>query len=643
MHSKLQELGQGSVVEIEAKLGLIVDNQTDGRAGPFTPGAGAIPILPAQMQGKRFVSGVSKKDFEAYQAVQEKLPAKQLARSKTYAHTFRDGKRVQTDSNGSVIMEQKTRELEFQIHLPSCPYDCRITASIERPLEAAETPVMSQGWESRRTKDRSSYNDGRQGHPQRSKWQADLTKVLTEQGTAGASAGPASAENTFEVELELKPEDCTQWIQLSDTAAAQARTGEVAQDLWLRLSSMMPREETAGALREVKDPSLEAAGQRACLAPFQAEDAATGGGRSGMGFPGTLPIGFSRRSVQKVQREKYFVSEKTDGVRHFLVVVRSDHNKLVALLFDRKFKAWTMDGMEELGEALGEGTALDGEVVRNRSWKRDIFMVFDCMSVGAQSCAQEVFERRLNKLQNDVLSHRYLKFLSQHPDNVNHPVNSKMKILPLVMKYFYPSRQISEITRHIRFEGAERVYLECEKDGRPKAGLKRHHKSDGLIFAPDLPYHRGTDFNYMKWKWHDTITLDFECRRNPHNQHGVSLGFAAEGNDKVDFTDHIVLDSHERHRLFGDMGAQAALITEWEWSPECSGWIYKMPRPDKKKPNFSRTVLSTIMELAEGMDIEELEYRLTFARPEDDDWAEALATRRKALLAERKSAAAIGQ
>ena len=26
----------------------------------------------------------------------------------------------------------------------------------------------------------------------------------------------------------------------------------------------------------------------------------------------------------------------------------------------------------------------------------------------------------------------------------------------------------------------------------------RHHKSDGLIFAPNLPYHRGTDFNYMK-------------------------------------------------------------------------------------------------------------------------------------------------
>jgi len=640
-HGKLQQLSPGSVVEIEAKLGLIVDNQTDGRYGPFTPGAGAIELLPVAMQGKRFVSGVSKDDFAAYQAVQEKMPARQLHRSKTYAHTFPGGKRVQTDAHGNVVMEQKTKELEFQIHLPSCPYDCRITVSIERPLEAAEKPALTAGWESRRTKDRYSYSDGR---PQRSKWQADLTKVSTEQGSGGASEGPASMEQTFEVELELKAEDCTQWIQLGDAKVAKDRTHEVARDLWERLQAMMPREQTAGALIEVKEHSLEEAGQNACLAPFQ--------GRSDRGFPGTLPIGFNRRLVQKVQREKYFVSEKTDGVRHFLVVVR-DQGKLVALLFDRKFKAWTMDGMAELGEALGEGTVLDGEVVRNRSWKRDIFMVFDCMSVGTQSCAQEVFEKRLKKLQKDVLGDRYLRFLAEHPEQVNKTVNAEMKVLPLVMKHFFPTKKVpggsgpfgvGEITRHIKFEGGERVYLECDSAGRPLPSRKRHHKSDGLIFAPDKPYHCGTDFHYMKWKWHDTITLDFECRRDYRTDGpGVALAFAADGNQTVDFTDHIVLGVHERYRLFGDMSAQRGiLITEWEWNPARSGWVYKMPRPDKNRSNFSRTVLSTIMELAEGMDIEELEYRLTFSRPEEDDWDEAIARRRTALLAERKSAASNG-
>lgn len=42
------------------------------------------------------------------------------------------------------------------------------------------------------------------------------------------------------------------------------------------------------------------------------------------------------------------------------------------------------------------------------------------------------------------------------------------------------------------------------------------------------------------------------------------------------------------------------------------------------------------------MDIEELEYRLTFSNPELDDWTEALAQRRKALLTERKRSVSNG-
>jgi len=363
-HAKLQELGEGCVVEIEAKLGLIVDGQTDGRTGPFLPGAGAIEILPAAMKGKKFVSGVSKKDFDAYSAVQEKLPNRQKIKSLTHAYSFPNRTRVQTDNAvpPRIIMEQKTKELEFQVHLPSCPYDCRITVSIERPLEASEQQEVGLDWESHRIKDRSSYNDGREGHPHRSKWQADLTNVTTKQGAEdGQGPGGVEAEKqSFEVELELKAEDCTQWIKLDDAKLAHTRTCEVAHDLWQRLSSMMPPEETAGALIEIKDLDVESAGQRACLAPFDAMD----GARSGADFPGTLPIGFSRKELQRVQRDKYMVSEKTDGVRHFLVVVQLEGKGPIALLFDRKFKAWTMEGMEELGLALGVGTCLDGEVVR---------------------------------------------------------------------------------------------------------------------------------------------------------------------------------------------------------------------------------------------------------------------------------------
>ena len=227
-------------------------------------------------------------------------------------------------------------------------------------------------------------------------------------------------------------------------------------------------------------------------------------------------------------------------MRYILVVVVADQAQgPVALLFDRKFRAYTMQGMEGLGAALGEGTCLDGEVVRNRSWGRDIFMVFDCLSVGKVTCAGEKLSKRLWRLQNEVLAQRYLKFLAEH----GMQVTAQMTLLPLVMKHFQATNKIREITRHIAFEGADRVYLERDAQGAALPARKRHHKSDGLIFVPDKPYHRGTDTESMKWKWHDTITLDFECRRsrNERHEYGVSLSFPAEGSDRVDFTEHITM------------------------------------------------------------------------------------------------------
>jgi hypothetical protein len=43
----------------------------------------------------------------------------------------------------------------------------------------------------------------------------------------------------------------------------------------------------------------------------------------------------------------------------------------------------------------------------------------------------------------------------------------------------------AEVVKHIYMEGADRVYLERGPDGKPAAARKRHHKSDGLIFAPN--------------------------------------------------------------------------------------------------------------------------------------------------------------
>mmetsp|Transcript_33805 Transcript_33805/g.69815 ORF Transcript_33805/g.69815 Transcript_33805/m.69815 type:complete len:681 (-) Transcript_33805:485-2527(-) len=628
--TKNRESWEGSNVEIEAKLGIIVSQETGGRMGPFTPGAGAVELLPNMMAGKKFVSGVAKADFAAYTAVQEDTRFAATAHKQvTQSYTYAGDQRIQTDEDGRAVAETKRRELEFQIHLPACPYDCRVTVSIESPMDEPCSGV-EEGWKSKRTKHRTSFTGAmlpKEPHPVRSKWQADLTRVVA----INAESSDQTPTEAFEVELELAAAECTKWINLDQDQAANDATRKIGWDLWERIQLMMPREETAGSLEEVKSVEVELEAQRTCIRAFDPDEAET---RSEFDFPGTMPIGFSRRSLAKVQEGTYYVSEKTDGVRYLLAVVPplNGSEDPEAVFLDRRFKAFSMKGidMKALGKALAVGTVLDGEVVRNRSWKKDVFMVFDCLSVAGQSQVQLPFIKRLGALQRDVINARYLPFLP--PEKVHRG----MAHLAIIMKHFYEAKQISEITRHITGEGSERVYLEKNRDGTPNPAYKRHHKSDGLIFAPDLPYVRGTDYNYMKWKWHDTITLDFETRRNRNSRLGFDVSFASQ-NDKVDFTEHVVLDEHDRLRLVGDIGAEnKPLITEWEFCPEMGVWRYKMPRPDKKRSNFARTVLSTIMEIAEAMEVEELQYRLTFKRAEDDDWDEVMQRKRAEVLQQRR-------
>lgn len=618
---------EGSNIEIEAKLGIIVSSETGGRLGPFTPGAGAIELLPNQMTGKKFVSGVSQGDFSAYMAVQEDPRHAATATKKTTnSYTYGESKRIQTDEEGRATAETKKKELEFQIHLPSCPYDCRVTVSIESPMDIMDATV-EDGWLSRRTKHRTSFTHFMISETHRSKWQADMTRVVA----LDKERGDEATQESFEVELELGERECMQWMQEEENQAEE-NTKRIAWDLWERIQLIMPREETAGSLEEVKSAEVELAAQRACISAFDAHEAET---RDQFDFPGTMPVGFSRRSLLVVQKGDYHVSEKTDGVRYLLAVVQNPEGSPEAVLLDRRFKAFHMAGidMKAVGASLGVGTVLDGEIVRNRTWRRDVLMVFDCLAVEGASHVQQPFIKRLTALQR-LVNGRYLEYLKKH-EGIKE-VHRKMKMLPVIMKHFYPASQIAEITRHIRGEGSDRVYLEANKDGTPRDGHKRHHKSDGLIFAPNLPYVRGTDYNYMKWKWHDTITLDFETRRNRNSKIGFDIAFASQ-NDKVDFTEHVVLGDHERLRLLGDLGPDnKSLITEWEYSPEVGAWKYKMPRPDKKRSNFARTVLSTIMEIAEAMEIEELQYRLTFKSPEDDDWEEVMKKKRAEVLAQRR-------
>ncbi|CAN0539875.1 unnamed protein product, partial [Ectocarpus sp. 8 AP-2014] len=51
-------------------------------------------------------------------------------------------------------------------------------------------------------------------------------------------------------------------------------------------------------------------------------------------------------------------------------------------------------------------------------------------------------------------------------------------------------------------------------------------------------------------------------------------------------------------------------IAEVALDPGSGLWVYMGLRPDKDRPNFITTVISTMVEVAEGLSEEELKYRM---------------------------------
>ena len=71
-------------------------------------------------------------------------------------------------------------------------------------------------------------------------------------------------------------------------------------------------------------------------------------------------------------------------------------------------------GASEIGRHLGLGTVLDGELVYNMTIKKEVFLIFDVLSIDGEICAHEPFERRL-QIMKERIEPRLRSLLSPPP------------------------------------------------------------------------------------------------------------------------------------------------------------------------------------------------------------------------------------
>lgn len=270
-----------------------------------------------------------------------------------------------------------------------------------------------------------------------------------------------------------------------------------------------------------------------------------------------------------------------------------------------------------------------GELVFNLSFKLNVFLVFDVLSLDRHSKIGCPFHERIELVRSSVMP-RCQNYINSHWEtrsNIGSPTI-------LIRKDFLPKQDIRTLLVKVVEEDGSKVFFD------PMSGGRRHHRSDGIILQPsDLPYTFGTDTNLLKWKWPDLISIDlaviFENDSNPrllaNGPDGIYI-------DCAKYTDgSLTIGKFDVMRLRGDLQSlkkinRGPCIAEFAYDVKVGLWTYFHIREDKSTPNHISTVLSVLMEQAESVSIEELHYRLLARSDAEGDYQSQLNLKMKELL-----------
>jgi mRNA capping enzyme, catalytic domain/mRNA capping enzyme, beta chain/mRNA capping enzyme, C-terminal domain len=672
--------------ELECRLGVLkVPNSNPGRrvassgAKQAPDGSGVvIPAFDCTNSGAQMVSGVSRSHFIKWTAggnaemnpIALALGCRPDADSATVKREVIETERVETVYSGYSnsgrlvynglhpppansrpapgVMETKKKLKIFDLTVPAAPYDVRVTLSSEKTLSS--NSEFLPGWDSRRVKRRRSYSR------KSIAWQIDVTEVTTTTNRAGASESV-----DYEIEMELRESVLLQLINEENMDKIKAMAGDLASQFWWIVSQLNPSKDVLDVEETLQPhPNTEAcalalsqcAAMRSFMSHFSGRSS-TGPaptfnspiGRQGhassgadVSFPGCMPVNFSRHNLDEIQRlsdNSYYLSEKTDGVRHFLIFTGLN----TAVLVDRAMRCKRPkpnSDQEPFAHLMGKikpGTVFDGEVVMNRSSRkpRPIFIVFDVMTISVHEPVLHLpFEQRLRHLREATFA------VDSHAPSVFEPslIRDMSLPLPLILKNFVKRTDVDNL---LSFVGEERG-MRCYHNGDA-----HYHPTDGIIFQPNRPYVCGTDVHLLKWKYLDTVTIDVDLmagyRRgdnfedDANGEEKLCTAVMGPENTDVDMTRYIILPQSERLRMEADRHeSRDGRIAEVGFDPETGEWYYVTMRSDKVTPNHINTVLGTLLELAEGVTTDELRYRMSIPSGMRDTYRKDMRGMLKQLL-----------
>lgn len=318
--------------------------------------------------------------------------------------------------------------------------------------------------------------------------------------------------------------------------------------------------------------------------------------RNNLNFPGAQPVSFSGKHLLELQKEDYYVCEKTDGIRCLMYFAEGDSETSpeIHYLIDRKNDYRFVPGLhfplpgDDTFQGFHVETLVDGELVKDTyedGTTQLKYLVFDCMVLDGTNLMHRTLDKRLAYFKEKVLK-PYNAMYNRFPEEKKH-------------RAFAVEDKSTQVSY-----GIEMMFREII----PK--VKKIHGNDGLIFTcRSTPYKIGTDEHILKWKPPAENTIDFRMRLEfpllepdtDDEAEGVVEPYYDY--DAMPIFHLFVLYNNADYRLFAEM-----FITQPEWESlkalqiplddtivECyqddkARWRYMRFRDDKKDANHISTV-----------------------------------------------------
>ena len=307
-------------------------------------------------------------------------------------------------------------------------------------------------------------------------------------------------------------------------------------------------------------------------------------------FPGAQPVSFSARHLPELQKQDYYLCEKSDGMR-CLMYLTCDGPDEVTYLIDRKNDYYHVAGLH-FPLATDErdfhtNTLVDGELVNDLQPNGETelkYLVFDCLMLDGTSLMHRTLDKRLAYFR-DAVFNPYQTLYLKYPDEKQY---LKFDVDFKKMEFSYGIEMMfKEILPHLP------------------------HGSDGLIFTcVNSPYQFGTDQNILKWKPEDENSIDFRLK--------LEFPMADPDPDDEDRSPYVDYDAmpivhlEVLHNGGENLTFSTLFMDEAEWEGlrcmnqpldgrvvECvqdqkSRWRFLRFRDDKKEANHISTVNSVI-------------------------------------------------